>query len=363
MNLTSINGWDRTFLNASSILSEPLCKAYELVRYRLIGPLDEDKFDNFPIVQECAFRALIAVGASLSIYYLIPSAILLGIASKIFRGIGLSLQKNGYTYVKTEAPEIEPVNQVTVMTQNFCAIPGGFHYDRGGVTSWRNRIDAFVEKILEKKPDTIILQEIYDVAAAEAFVKKLGHAYPHFFMHTGGDLLGGAGGVMMITKHPIEDFTSISFKNNDWTLNRTFCVLETPQIRIIGTHIIHGNNLERKDAQVKQIMDYLADHKENLTIIGADFNIERDEEGREILDPHLKHGYTGNEPTCTSKLTQQWTHEKDQPDEILDNISQVNGNQDDSIEEVELLRAFDNTYNTRTALSDHHGLLARIRVN
>jgi exonuclease III len=376
----STAGLDRTFLYASSILNGPFCKTYELLRYRLFGTMDSEKFSNFSVVQEVAFRALIVVGAlfTLALAVLFPIAFLatvltLGTLSKILRAIGFALQENGYTHVKTDAPEVPMGERTTIAMQNFCGMEGGMHYDRGGVVQWNDRIDGFVDMLREKRPHVIIIQEVYTTTFAEALVEKLGDIYPHFFMHLGANVMGSVGGVMMITDHPVDSFTNISFENNDWTLNRTFAAMDIGNLRIIGTHLIHGGDHEGRKAQVEQMMQYIADQSDGkINIIGADFNIERDKEGLDILAPYLEHGYTGMEPTCTSKMTEQWTGVAE-PDELIDNISQVkpvelpNGQrlhvfEEFRIEEVEILPAFDDTYDTKKSRSDHHGMLATVRV-
>jgi len=374
-------GLDRTFLWASSVLAEPFCKAYELLRYRLCGPIDEEKFSNLPLIQEIAFRALIAAGAvatlAVTVCWPIPfiaSLLTLGIGVKTFRVIGFALQENGYTHVRTEAPEIPLGDHTTIAMQNFCGIEGGMHYDRGGVVSWRDRIDGFVGMLREKRPHVIILQEVYTTSLAEALVEKLGDIYPHFFMHLGANMMGSVGGVMMITDHPVDSFSNTSFHNNDWTLNRTFAAMEIGNLRILGTHLIHGDNNEARKVQLHQMLEWIAEkNEEKITIIGADFNIERDREGVEILSPYLEHGYKGEDPTCTSKLTEQWDGVK-REEEWIDNISQVKAVplpdgrvlpviEEFRIEELEILPAYDViTYNTKIARSDHHGMLARVRV-
>jgi hypothetical protein len=85
-------------------------------------------------------------------------------------------------------------------------------------------------------------------------------------------------------------------------------------------------------------------------------NIERDQEGGKVLSPHVVHGYVGNELTCTNRLTRQWDSKlKTIQDETIDYISLFNGSQA-VLESGHLVKAYDQTYNTKTALSDHHGL-------
>ena len=63
------DGWDRTFLDLSSKMTEPLCKTWELLRFRLMGPLDPQKFDNCSSrIKEIAARTIIGLGAAITGY-------------------------------------------------------------------------------------------------------------------------------------------------------------------------------------------------------------------------------------------------------------------------------------------------------
>jgi len=374
----SESDWDRTFLDLSSKTAEPLCWAYGLLRYRLVAPLDPKKFDNCDTqTREIATRALIAVGAFfLCVCATVPllfTALVLGATSKIFRAIGFSLQKNGYTHVRGSAPEKKLEGQAKILTWNICGI--------GGVNDWRLRLNDIVAQINAEDPDVLVLQEVYDTALAEALIEKLGSRYAHFFTHLGTNVWGSTGGGMVISKCAHTRFTNESFKNNDWTLNRTFTTLDIkakpedalPCARIIGTHLIHDSNPNRM-AQVAQIVDSV--FKETFpvpTVIVGDLNLERDkaEEGG-LLNPYLRHGYVRNEPTATNELARQWEQKKQAaPGETIDYVSLfkrqlADGRQlpvvDENIrlDNCHLVKAFDETYNTRTALSDHHGVAATL---
>lgn len=374
VNEISEEGWDRAFLDYSSKCAEPICWAYGLLRYRLVTPLDPEKFDNCQSkIVEIAYRTLIAVVGCVSVVTLVLpiTALVLGIASKVLRAVGFALQKNNYTHVRGSLPEKSLENgEAKVMTWNVCGIGGGMNYDHGGVIDFRSRLDGIIDKIESEDPDVLVLQEIYDTALAEALIEKLGAKYAHFFTHLGANVMGSVGGVMVLSKCAVHRFTNTSFENNDWTLNRTIATLEIkarPEdrlacARIIGTHLIHDDN-EKRMEQFTQILKTL-EHADPLpTVLMGDLNLERDvpQEGG-VLNAHLEHGYLGIEPTRTNHMLKQWDDSLVDPGDFIDYISLFR-NQPAGVQLVgtHLVKAFSDTFDTRTALSDHHGLAGILR--
>lgn len=389
------NGWDRTFLDISSKMAEPICSVWHLLCFRLVAPLDPQKFENCShIAAEIAMRTLIGLGAGLGAFLpfvaptpMICSVAVLAVGSKIMRAIGFAFQKGGYTYVRGIASEkaLNPHDQVKVMTWNICGIAGGLTLDHGGVIQWRSRLNAIIEKIKTQDADVLILQEVYDTALAEAIIEQLQPYYTHFFMHLGPNILGSEGGCMLLSKCAVHKFTHTSFENNEWTLNRGFAVLElktTPQdllpsLRVIGTHLIHGDDpLDKKNRmeQVSQMVSHLEQESIALpTVLAGDLNIERDLEEGKILSSRLHHGYRGSQPTCTNRLVAQWDSQaRSVWGETIDYISLFKSRSPEgtrfpvidehvTIEDCHLVEAFDESYNTQTALSDHHGLVAVIK--
>ncbi|HSX10826.1 MAG TPA: endonuclease/exonuclease/phosphatase family protein [Chlamydiales bacterium] len=367
---------DRTLLDLSSKMAEPLCWAYGLLRYRMVAPLEPNKFDNCDTkIAEIATRALIAIAAATSLtLFTLPTvfvATFLGVGSRLFRAVGFALQKKNYTYVPGALPEKELHGQAKIMTWNVCGVCGGMHYDHGGVISWRSRIDRIVDKIIAEDPDVLVLQEIYDTALAEAIVQRLNNRYAHFFLHLGANSLGSVSGEMVLSKCAVHRFTNTSFTNNEWTLNRTFASIEIknspsdalPCARIIGTHLIHDDNAKRM-VQVAQIVNSVAREALPLpTVLTGDLNLERDkpEEGG-VLDQHLIHGYTGREPTCTNQLVRQWDLKASGvPNETIDYVSLFRNHAGQAhLVNTHLVRAFDALYDTKTALSDHNGVAATL---
>ena len=382
-------GWDRTFLRYSSTLAEPICSAYNLLRYRLFAPLDPNKFDNCStLTREIGYRSLIGSGAVLGLYMfaamplpMTAGVVILGGGHKLLRAVGFSLQKDGYTHARGRAPEKTIEGQIKVMNWNVCGIGGGFHYDHGGVVGWQTRLDGIVKKIETEDPDVLILEEIYDGALGEALFARLENRCSHFFFHLGQTVMGSVGGCMLLSKCAVHRFSNTDFSTNDWKLKRGFASLEVtaspkdaaPVARIIGTHLIHGDEESDRSVRVKQvaeIVDYLARQQLALpTILAGDFNIERDEEEGKILLPYLRHGYTAAKPTCTNYLVMQWDQKaKSVWNETIDYVSLFK--ERSSLPVVEkgvefadchISPAYDEKYDTRTALSDHHAIVATIQ--
>lgn len=361
-------GYDRQFLKYSSMCAEPLCRVFEQLRFRLVAPLDPTKFDNYESkVVEVAYRAFLVVAAVFATVTLVLpiGALFLGVTSKILRYIGFSLQKDDYTYIKGQAPERELNGQVKLATWNVGGIGGGMQYDHCGIIPWRLRLDSLVEKIVREDADVVVLQEIYDAGLLEALVEKLGPHYSHFFTHLGANLMGSVGGVMVLAKCPIHKFSNESFENNDWSLNRTFATIEVKErpdsqaaaARVIGTHLIHDSN-ENRLQQLEQIRASIREQRAIPTVIMGDLNLKKgDPQQGGVLDTFLTHSYDGETPTATNALEWQWYgEEKGVESSWIDYISRFTefGGQ---FSDTHLIEAFDSTYNTKTALSDHNGIV------
>jgi endonuclease/exonuclease/phosphatase family metal-dependent hydrolase len=383
-------GWDQTFLDISSKLAEPFCAIWHL-GYRLASPLeDPQKFENCATkAAEIGTRILMGLGGICAIVVgcLFPLPVLgglgiLGLASRVARAVGFFFQKGGFTYVRGPAQQIiadKPPTELKVLTWNICGPAGGLSLDHGGVIHWRKRIDTIIEKIKEQNADVVATQEgDYDTACGEALSQRLGSCYPHSMIHIGPNSMGSVSGMTVHVKRPIHRCFYTPFTTNHWSLNRGFLTLELkenseakgPFVRVIVTHLIHGNDEDAKKArvaQVAQIVNSVAQDK-IPTILMGDLNIERDSsEGAGLTSAGLIHGYRGAEPTCTNRLVAQWTGlSSSKPDETIDNISVFENRGATILEsEVELIKAFQNGSDpkeTRTALSDHHALVAKVRL-
>ena len=183
---------------------------------------------------------------------------------------------------------------------------------------------------------------------------------------------------MVLSKCAVSKFSNTSFDQNEWTLNRGFATLELkanptdnlPCASIIGTHLAHGTT--KKDAeirkrQVEQIVDFIEGSETTLsTILTGDLNIERESKELEVLSK-FEHGYKGKEQTATNELIAQWDlKKKEELHETIDYMSLYRNDASDatsSLQGCELVKAFDESYNTRSALSDHHALIGHFKIN
>lgn len=372
---------DRLLFNGSSALAEPLCQAFRYLRYRMVAPLDPAKFEcRKNLIEEVVLRSFLGI-ATLSLLiaaplYVFGSSAVLGIGHKLLRKAAYAFQKNGCTHVRGSAAEKTITSPLKVASWNHCGPGGGMSLDHGGVVDWRYRIDKIVAAIESEDPDVAVLQEYYDTAFAEALIARLESKYAHFFIHLGQNEMGSESGVIVLSKAAVSHFSYTAFTNNNWTLNRGFATLEikaspdanAPLCRLIGTHLIHGDAPEdrsRRMVQVAHIVESIRSQKEPIpTILAGDLNIERDGEEGEILAPHFRHGYLGEEATCTNRLVAQWDLEaKGTWGETIDYISLYKDAASEHLElaDCHLIRAFDETYNTQTAISDHHGVSLTIK--
>ncbi len=370
---------DRSLLKASSWMADIFSNTYGALAYRLVAPLEPNKFDNAASkANEIGIRLLIIAGSILSLWFagtfLAITAVVLFLGSKLFRAVGFAMQKDGFTHMRGSAPEKFLENgQASVMTWN---LRGGLHYEHG-VIHWSSRIDAIVKSIKKEDPDVIVLQEIYDTALVEELVEKLGDQYAHFFTHLGQNTWGNTSGCMVITKCVVDEYTHTDFDDNGWRVNRGFETIEIkahpddllPCLRIIGTQLTPGKEAKGKRMeQIAQIIDTLAKKKLPLPtlFVGSGGNRDSEEEGK-FLSQYFYHSYRRKAPTQSDELVKQWTPVVEEQEESSDYISFFKRNLPEKVLPVveknlrmldcHLVKAFDESYNTKTALSDHHAVV------
>jgi len=296
---------DRSLLNISATMAGFFSWSYGIA-CRLITPLDPNQFDSATSkAKEIGTRILIALGVLVASPYILLTAVVLGVGSKIFRGVGFYFQKNGFTHIRGTAPEITLVNgQATIMTCNVQDQRGGAHYAHGAL-HWRSHIEQIIDNIQKENPDVIVLQNAYETAQLEALVDELADQYAHFYIHLGPNTWGDESGCMVITKCAVHDFSHTSFANNDADTNRGFEVLEIkasptdlmPCARIIGTQLTPGKEArEKRTEQVAQIVNTLAKQKAAMpSLLVGSLSIDRDsKESEDLLSKYLYHSYLDN---------------------------------------------------------------------
>lgn len=371
---------DRRFFSLSSGMADIFSWTYGMLGGRLVAPLDPNKFDNATSkANEIGIRALIVLGALTSFLfagtYILLTAVVLSAGSKLFRSAAFHFQKDGFTHIRGSGPEkILKGGEATVMTWNLRGHGGGLHYAEGGVVHWRSRIDRITDSIKAEDPDVIVLQEIYDTALMEALVDRLGAQYAHFYTHCGET------GCMVITKCAVHSFTHTNFSETDQKVKRGFETIEIkaspgdslPCARIIGTQLSPGKKAEQmRMEQVAQIVNKLASQKLAMpTLFVGSMNVDRDSKGEgATLSKYLYHSYRDNKPTHSDELVSQWAPIYEGQEESSDFVSFFKRNPDGDARVFpvlekgikllgsHLVRGFDENYNTKTALSDHHAIV------
>lgn len=380
---------DRKFLNLSASMANVFSWTYGWLGGRLIAPIDPNKFDNASSkAAEIGVRALIVLGAFASLLfagtYILLGAVVLSAGAKICRGLGFYFQKDGFTHILGSAPEKTIQNgHAKVMEWNIRGHGGGLHYAEGGVVHWRSRIDRIADSILTEDPDVIVLQEIYDTSLIESLIDRLESKYAHFYTHLGANVWGNESGIMVITKCPVHRFSHTDFNKTDEKVKRSFETLEikaspelsAPCARIISTQLSPGKNAsDLRSAQVAQIIDTLAREKTALpSLFVGSLNVDRDSMGEgAYLSNYLFHSYLDSQPTHSDQLVSQWAPVFEGQEESSDFISFFKRNPDGDCRtfpvqekgirliDSHIVRGFDEMYNTKTALSDHHAVVAEL---
>ncbi len=380
---------DRKFFNAAAGLASVFSATYGWLGGRLIAPIDPNKFDNASSkTAEIGVRLLIVLGTALSLFfagiYIGLGAAILSVGSLASRSLGYYFQKNGFTHIRGKAPEKRIENgHAKILEWNIRGHGGGLHYAEGGVIHWESRIDRIVDAILQEDPDVLVLQEIYDPHLIEALISRLEERFAHFYTHLGASILGNESGVMVITKCPVHRYSHTDFTQTDEKVKRGFEALEIkadesskkPCARILITQLSPGKNgQEIRMNQLAQTIDALAREKIAIpTLFVGSLNVDRDslEEGA-FLSNYLFHSYLDIEPTHSDALVNQWAPVFEGQEESSDFISVFKRHPEQDhrtfpvvekgvrLIDSHLIRSFDETYNTKTALSDHHAIVTEV---
>jgi hypothetical protein len=364
---------DRKFLNASAWTANVFSGTWGALLNRVVAPLTVGQFDNASSkMEEVAIRTLIVLGAVFCFTYpaVIIATVTLGAASKIFREAGFYFQKEGFTHIRGKGEEIALKGQASVMTWNIRGDGGGLIY-RNGVVHWRSRVDRIVDDIKKENPDVIVLQDVHDISLVETLVGKLEEGYAHFYTHLGKD-----SGLMVITRCAVHSFSHTPFEVG----KRGFETLQikaskeatTPCARIIGTELTpEKTNTADRMEQFTQIVNHLSQQTLALpTLFVGSLHLDRDSEEGAVLSKYLYHSYLRNEPTHSEALMSQWASIYDVRESPTDFISFFKRNigsgkilpvteKDIRLLDTHLVRGFEEDKSTKTARSDHHGIVTK----
>jgi hypothetical protein len=291
------------------------------------------------------------------------------VGSKLFYSLGVYLQKDGFTHVRGKAPEVElEKKEVAVLTWNVRGYGGGLHYDHG-VVHWRSRIDGIVDQILKERPHVVVLQEVADISMREALIERLQDVYAHFYIHL------QESNCIVITQCAVAAFSFTPLVDS----KLGFSTLEIkaskdaryPAVRIIGTQLSDAAEEIRYD-QIDQIIQSVAKQKLAIpTLLVGSLHIDRATDT--ILSQYLAHTYLKDAATHSGQLAKQWSDKvggfEDQSDYIsfFKPVKYRSGTLPVAVRGVRLydshlVEAFKGC-DTKTALSDTHGVFCRFSFN
>jgi endonuclease/exonuclease/phosphatase family metal-dependent hydrolase len=296
--------------------------------------------------------------------------------------------QKSFTYLQGSFKEkiLEKGKPLTVFSLNTCFVAGGFSLFYGGVAPWPERVDQLIEKIQEKNPDLLCLQEVNDIEAAYRLYDALKDQYAHFYFNIGPKVLSQNSGLFVASKLAIQDPSFKTFDEVPGTqklVNKGFfdCqILSDAKVvaHLFLTHLSPSSDdglptSEEKEIRKKELEMIFAKMKsftkEAPIIFAGDFNITREDDEASILKEEFQDLFPKGEKSNATNLLKQacFAHSDKEieeakltnPEFSIDYIlfkpgkSKCKG-------KVSLVKSYNvkDANPTQKALSDHHALFA-----
>ena len=369
--------------------------------FRYFGPVHPNMFDQSSRFQEYAGRSLLV---ALLILAMIPAPGTVGIGAVCALGsvagaalLGCTLKlvarwidRRDFLHLQVGEPLQFAEDQLTVVSANICAIEAGLGYICGGVLPFAQRIDRIVAALTmstgPKKPDVLMLQEVWSLRAAHALANQLSHlGYCEFYFSIGDSGISPGAALFVASRHKLENpqvehFTGIGA----FDMQRCFFSVELPhregaerKVHLMTAHPAPSaddlepsqSEKEVRQAQLCQLFKRIG--LLDRLVLAGDFNMMPNElksvlekQGPEALavqgDLH--------KATCTQNLGNTYLSKPLAEDVRLDYIITQNLSKATAVEsliplyeEAEMVDG-ERSINTQTALSDHHALKLLIQV-
>ena len=131
-------------------------------------------------------------------------------------GYLISMIPNPQPYIythNTSTIEDWPIDTITAITSNVCALPGGLPRVHGGMKPARERLADIIRFIEEKNPQFLCLLEVWDPELRDGLIKKLTKVYPHIYSKIGSPRWGFDSGLFVASRFPMSDVKHIPFEN------------------------------------------------------------------------------------------------------------------------------------------------------
>lgn len=363
--------------HGASFLTDPICKSHEFYRRLYFVDAMHPKENA---ISRCARKFFIFLGfvgySTVATVTTIP-----GIA---LRGILANLQKHPYIYERGHAAEkVLPADGTfTLLSWNICCMVGGWVYSHAGLVPWAFRIDRIIDKIVETNADVVCLNETFDTTSALYLAERLKEkGYVHFYFNIGPRSLGVSSGIFIASKFAIAKPKFTFFPEDShvgWSKSSSKGVFAFDLVsqgksfsRVHSTHLQYSEECafptpEEVEGRKKQ-MELIVKKVEKVrpgkcVVVNGDLNLDDREyyssswHTRFQKGDHFVGKTWGGDKFCNRVMGKKPSRSLN-----LDHVMVLEGTAR-SIHTTLIETGFHGKKYRRRALSDHRGLLTRIRI-
>jgi endonuclease/exonuclease/phosphatase family metal-dependent hydrolase len=377
----------------TSLLDVP-CWWYVDKGSRIFSPIRTDKADQCSTYMGEVIARIFY--ASLAIP-MVPFLLTLTAIGAVPRLAANLLQPHSFFYLAgNKDMEKKTCDDVKVLTMNACFVPACSRLF-GGVSLWRERVDALVQKIIASNADVLCLQEMNDVEAAYALQATLKDRYAHFYINVGAQFSSENSGHFIASRYPISDVDFTSFVSGGGTqsmVNKglfSFALTCGDKLfaHVFAVHLSPSKDdfvatekekMERA-RELNMIMERIEEAERkcanSMKIFLGDMNLRwGSEEWKQSLlsSSAFDDAYNRNRAnvdklsgTCaTDDMVRAFYKKEDKgwyrAPMILDYVLAYRNKHMEDIEVTsELVRSFDDMTDPYEAISDHNGILSRFK--
>lgn len=285
--MISVDAGYRSAFQIASYLTDPVCRAHESFwRARVVSAANPEARKVANAVRKCFLYLAAVAFAVLALFTTLPGVALRGAAAR--------LQNRPFLFEKGAAGKSLPDNSTfTLLSWNICCVAGGYPITDGGVTPWRDRIDALVDRILTREADINCLYETFDTASALLLASKLKESgYAHIYYNIGPQAVGVSSGILVASKYEIAN-PEFDLFPQDSLVGRTkyaakgvfaFDLVSRGKdfARIFATHLQHSEEpqfptpeeIEARKKQMEIIVSKVDQVRGKCLVVTGDLNLD-----------------------------------------------------------------------------------------
>ena len=356
-----------TLYKIASYGTTPLTKSHETFR----------KIHFFPQDASLNWIKLIEEGRK-AFFWTLPSAAL--------RSLAANLHPSPYVHLRQKLgleKRLPADRSFTLLSWNVCFVAGGYVLSDGGVLPWKERIDRVIEKIGDIDADVVSLYEVFDTNAAFILEEKLREkGYVHIYFSIGAKGFGPSSGIFVASKYAIENPEFIPFSQES-LVGRTklatkgvfaFDLVSEAKsfTRIYATHLQHSEEPEfpteeevkARSMQMQMILEQMQKRSDTHAILTGDLNLDDAEfessAWQKLVDRQLR-DFQGEMTWGGDQYSAKLMEKRPSAALNLDHTL-VLKEAPLAIETTLVPTGFDGAEFRQEALSDHAGLLTKIKI-